>query len=234
MEKRKSRHPIPPKRQLRIFTARMIGLCSFAVIELVVLFSLMSAGRVTQRELQTQVNMAQISESVQSAFTPTPAPSPIVFDAKEELIQAVITSDYVRGTRAEMYLVEAAAAPYCTYENLSLMARILERETGIDWPDNAVLMIGEVVMNRVNSPLFPDTVRDVLYQTGPVQYAPVYASDWDFMPSERYVRLAWRALEGERPLNDPDVIWQALFPQGSEIVAFYTDPILGTTTYFCK
>lgn len=219
----KSKHPIPPKRQRRRFVIRAIITCLLAAIGTKALFSL----TVIPTRAEEQATQ-QEQQSLASARTV------IDVDAKEELIQAVITSDYVRGTRAEMYLAEAAATPHCTYENLSLMARILERETGIDWPDNAVLMIGEVVMNRVNSPLFPDTVKDVLYQTGPVQYAPVYAGDWDFTPSERYVRLAWRVLEGERPLNDPDVIWQALFPQGSEIVAFYTDPILGTTTYFCK
>ena len=77
-----------------------------------------------------------------------------------------------------------------------------------------------------------------MYQTNPVQYAPVWDTrpgrEWDFVPSERYIRLAWRVLDGERPFNDPDIIWQDITPQGVEIVDTYYDAALNTTTYFCK
>ena len=53
------------------------------------------------------------------------------------------------------------------------------------------------------------------------------------MPSERYVRLAMRLLEGERVFNDPSIVFQALFPQGSGIAFTYHDDDLNNDTYFC-
>ena len=120
-------------------------------------------------------------------------------------------------------------------EDVLLLAKIMEKETRAGWPDWMVMCVGEVVMNRVASPLFPDSIRGVLYQNGPIQYAPVWAGDWDsFTPRAEYIDLARRLLNGERALNDPDVVWQALFPQGTKTVLTYHDKVLGNTTYFCS
>ena len=96
------------------------------------------------------------------------------------------------------------------------------------------MAIGEVVLNRVASPEFPDTIREVLYQADPMQYEPVWSDGWeDYIPSERYVRLALRLLEGERIFNDPSIVFQALFPQGTGIACTYHDYDLNNDTYFC-
>ena len=122
-----------------------------------------------------------------------------------------------------------------SYEDAILLAKIMQAETRPGWPDWAVMCVGEVVLNRVASPLFPNTVKEVLEQTGPIQYAPVHTDAWDEMlPEGEYVDLAIRLLRGERVLNDPDVVWQALYMQGSEIVNLYHDDVLNNTTYFCK
>ena len=42
-----------------------------------------------------------------------------------------------------------------------------------------------------------------------------------------------RLLEGERVLNDPSIVFQALFPQGSGIAFTYHDDDLNNDTYFC-
>ena len=121
-------------------------------------------------------------------------------------------------------------------EDVVLLARIMQEEDGIDWPDAMIMCIGEVVLNRVDSPDYPDTVRGVLYQIdcGYVQYAPVYAPGWESIePQKKYVELAERLLDGERVLDDGRVVYQALFEQGEGAVLAYHDVSLGSTTYFC-
>lgn len=121
------------------------------------------------------------------------------------------------------------------YMDAYLLAKIMQAEAGVDWPDWAVMCIGEVVLNRVEHDGFPNTISEVLYQKNPVQYAPVQESSWnDMEPGEEYIDLARRLLDGERVLNNPDVVWQALFPQGERTVMTYHDKVLNTTTYFCE
>ena len=119
-------------------------------------------------------------------------------------------------------------------ENVTLLAKIMAAEDGIGWPDWAIMAIGEVVLNRVASPEFPNTIRDVLYQTNPTQYSPVQDRSWDeAVADERYIELAERLLDGERVLDNPQIVYQALFEQGRGTVLSYRDIYLGTTTYFC-
>lgn len=121
------------------------------------------------------------------------------------------------------------------YMDAYLLAKIMQAESGVNWPDWAVLCIGEVVLNRVENEAFPDTIYEVLHQDNPIQYAPVWVAGWNEMePGEEYIDLARRLLDGERVLNNPAVVWQALFPQGERTVMTYHDKVLNTTTYFCE
>ena len=121
--------------------------------------------------------------------------------------------------------------------DLYWLARIMEAEDGVGWTDEDIMKLGEVALNRVASPDFPNTVKAVALQgvdgNGPVQYAPFINYD-SWIPSPYYIYLSARLIDnGERVLNDPAVVWQALFVQG-EIVDTVYDPYLGTTTYLCK
>lgn len=127
-------------------------------------------------------------------------------------------------------------------EDVTLLARIMQEEDGVDevddpdhaWPDLPIMAIGEVVLNRVASPEYPNTIEAVLKQTNPIQYAPVYEAGWDrIKPHERYIELAIRLLAGERVLGDPQVVYQATFSQGRGAVMTWHDTYIGSTTYFC-
>ena len=112
------------------------------------------------------------------------------------------------------------------------LAMALEKESGINWPDWAVIMIGDVIMHRVASPAYPGTIKGVLLDPG--QYEPFFTPFEPFQPNERYIDLAKRVLNGESYLTDPDILFQALFEQEHVTVLTYYDEVLGTTTYFCK
>lgn len=121
-------------------------------------------------------------------------------------------------------------------EEAILLAKIMAAEDGVGWSDAMIMCIGEVVLNRVASPEYPNTVREVLYQVdgGFIQYAPVHDRSFEeAVADERYIALAERLLDGERVLNNPQIVFQALFEQGRGTVLTYHDIYLGSTTYFC-
>ena len=119
------------------------------------------------------------------------------------------------------------------YTDAVMLARIMQDEDGVDWPDWAIMAIGQVVLNRVESEEWPNSVYEVLIQKN--QYEPVITDGAWFSKEvdEHYLDLAYRLLDGERVLPE-SVVWQALFEQGNITVVTIYDTALGTTTYFCE
>jgi len=120
---------------------------------------------------------------------------------------------------------------YTDYE-LDLLARIISAEAGCYWlSDEHQMMVGCVVLNRVNHPLFPNTIYDVIYQPG--QYPPAYNGMlYSSTPDARTYENARRVLDGEYTCPS-NVVFQAGFVQGHGVYMEIYDETLGTTTYFC-
>ncbi len=84
-------------------------------------------------------------------------------------------------------------------EDYNILLRIVEAEAGGEDEDGK-LLVANVVLNRVNSEAFPDTVKDVVMQrSGRVtQFSPVASGRiWKVEVSEETVAAVQRALEGE-------------------------------------
>lgn len=96
---------------------------------------------------------------------------------------------------------------------LKLLASIIFCEAG-NQPYEGQVAVGAVVMNRVRSDAFPDTVREVIYQKG--QFTPA-GSGWldRVVASEGYTDAALQAakdaLAGQSPIGDC-----LYFDQGSQ------------------
>ena len=166
--------------------------------------------------------------SVQATYDPNT-------DYMALMMEAAGTGDYAAGRAAEACRNEKIAAlgigRHIAFDDLYLLAKVMYAEAGSSWlSEDWKLRVGEVVMNRVASPEFPNSVREVVYQPG--QYAGSGNAYWErLMPDARCVALALRLLEGERRM-EPAVVFQANFPQGSGIHTQLYDPLLGNT-YFC-
>ena len=130
-------------------------------------------------------------------------------------------------TTTEESAVEVEEEPAYTAEELEALALVIYQEAGGDaCSDETRLMVGNVVMNRVADSRYPDTIEEVLLQKQ--QYGRLYWTGlvWPERhtnPGEahavaRAYECAERILNGERVLPD-DVIYQAEFVQGREIVA---------------
>lgn len=125
-----------------------------------------------------------------------------------------------------------AAEPEATYtqEDVDLLARLIYCEMGCSWiPDEQQRKVGSVVLNRMASELYPDTLQEVIYQPG--QYSPA-ASGWleTAIADERTVENAKWLLENGSILP-AGVLGQSTVALGTVHSSYY-DAVLGTTTYY--
>lgn len=144
------------------------------------------------------------------------------------------TTDYFeRYTTAQAILqaMEEDAKPDYTQEELDLLSRIIYAEVGCTWiPDWVQRMVGSVVLNRVASNYYPDTIREVIYQPG--QYAPTWDGSIHKTPDARSVANARYVLEHGSTCPET-VVGQNSIITGGGVYTSYRDPVLGTTVYFC-
>lgn len=148
-----------------------------------------------------------------------------------------VAGDVLAGTKAANSRNEKIDDMSLTYdkiwfEDLWFLSKLITAEAGSSWlPVEWKVAVGEVVINRMNSPEFPDTISDVIFQR--CQYYAAGSSYFtNLVPYEDCVDAAWELLNGERVLNDPSVVFQANFPQGSGTALYMHDNLLGST-YFC-
>lgn len=117
------------------------------------------------------------------------------------------------------------------YDELLLLARLIFAQSAeTSYGEDYLLCVGEVALNRVASPEFPDTLEEVVYQRGQYLCAaePEFA---DLRPSRACAWAALRLLLGERRLQ-PQVVYQSARRIGPAFVRYY-DRRLGYT-YFCE
>lgn len=62
--------------------------------------------------------------------------------------------------------------PWYTDDDVRIVATVVYNEAWYDCTDRHRELVAAVIFNRVNSPIFPDTVYDVICQKG--QYSPAY------------------------------------------------------------
>ena len=156
----------------------------------------------------------------------------------DDMVSCCISSDAALGMalskeRNAKISVLGLAESRIDFDDLYLLATVIYSEAGSDWLSMEwKMMIGEVLLNRVASPEFPDSVRACAYQEG--QYYGSSAGRFQHLvPNEASARAAARLLSGERVLNDPSVVFQSNHPLGSETVVKLYDSILGYT-YLCR
>ena len=81
-------------------------------------------------------------------------------------------------------------------EDVILLAKIIYAEARGESFEGQVA-VGAVVLNRVESPKFPDTIREVIYQPG--QFSAVLDRQIDLTPGDEAYQAAQAALEGQDP-----------------------------------
>lgn len=118
------------------------------------------------------------------------------------------------------------------FEDLLELSKIITAECGDErLPFEWKLAVGEVVINRADSPEFPDTIKEVIHAEG--QYANANTDYFkNLTPFEPCVEAAARLLSGERVLNEPSVVFQSGGVQGSGVYLELYSSYYGYT-YLC-
>ena len=126
-------------------------------------------------------------------------------DTHEEYVE------YFAEVEEEAIIGEIEIVTY-TEEELELLARVIFAEAGSNWcSDKMQQYTGSVVLNRMASPLFPNTMREVVYQRG--QYSCASSGNINKTPNERAYNCARFLLENGSVLPS-NVIFQSQHRQG--------------------
>lgn len=172
-----------------------------------------------------------VEQQAQAPCEDPVAVSVLVVEAKQP---TYIIEDKLHEYMLDMPILAKETAKAYTEAELEMMALVIYQEAGGDaCTDETRIMVGNVVVNRVNSDLFPDTIEEVLLQKA--QYGRLHWTGlvWPERAKnepeavERAYKCAEMVLNGEKLLPD-DCIWQAEFVQGKEIVV-HSDGF-----YFCR
>ena len=116
-----------------------------------------------------------------------------------------------------------------TEEDLYWLSRVVYAEAGCSWfPDWVQRDVASVVLNRVNDPRYPDTIKDVIFD--PYQYSCVDNGSIYSTPTQQCIDNARYVLENGSTLPS-SVIGQSAYAWGPVYKSYY-DSILGTTIKF--
>lgn len=99
-----------------------------------------------------------------------------------------------------------------TEDNLMLLAKLLQAENGSS-TDECILLTGVVVLKRVKSERYPNTILEVINQRG--QYSTAKKLD-SITPSERCLEIAEELLIYGVDDYPDNLVFQSMFPQGKE------------------
>lgn len=125
------------------------------------------------------------------------------------VIQAIILAAAGSCLRSAKAATSTEPPELFSVDDILLLAAAMELENGCN-SDLCLLYTGSVIINRVNSPRFPDTIYGVLHQKG--QYAAWTLRHLDTVKiSERTLSLALKlAMCGSL---DTEIIFQSMHPE---------------------
>ncbi|MFZ5646233.1 MAG: LysM peptidoglycan-binding domain-containing protein [Bacillota bacterium] len=119
--------------------------------------------------------------------------------------------DQARKERPQGQVSRGGSTESISASEFDVLCRIITAEAD-DQSYLTKVAVGSVVLNRVRSPLFPDTIRGVVYQvdsTGRYQFEPVL-NGWINRPaSEEAKRAAKDALRGVDPSGGALYFWES-------------------------
>lgn len=119
-------------------------------------------------------------------------------------------------------------------DDIYYLAQLVYAEAGSSWlTDHHQQMVASVVINRINSPLFPNTLRDVIAQPG--QYQPYIDGSLNHQyPDERTIRNTRYVVENG-PVCPENVLTQSGYSYAYDgIYEVIHDPLgILSPSYFC-
>lgn len=153
-------------------------------------------------------------------------------DYLEKMCEAAVRGDAEAGKAAESALRartgnSSSSEPAVSYEELFLLAKYISFKTGSRRAgDEYLLCTGEVILNRMASEEFPDSMEELVYSA--VGDSPGFEK---LLPGRPCVNAALRLLLGERFMKS-SVVYQS-YDKPGPVYASFCDRVQGFT-YFCE
>jgi len=180
---------------------RAAGRIMAAVLTLAVILLLSSVTTAPEREATAPTPTTPPAETLSiAAAAPTPAPTP------EPTTEPTPTPTLTR--YAGIVLSE---------EDVETLAALVWLEARGE-PFEGQVAVVEVVLNRILSPSFPDTVDEVVYQRNPIQFSPAERIPTTTPTEEQYLAVE-TALAAAEPITDADVVYFSTSAQNGRVYA---------------
>lgn len=113
-------------------------------------------------------------------------------------------NDYIADT--EITIAEYKSECFYSEEDIYLLAQLIYNEANIEGM-NGWIAVAEVIKNRLNSEIFPDTIPEIIYQKNPTQFADNHKIKTR-IPSEEQIMVAREVLKGNMGiLNNDNVLF---------------------------
>lgn len=125
----------------------------------------------------------------------------------------ITTEDGYAFMKSDWFVDEPIEVASYTDEDLEILTRLLTGECHT-YPDSEQLLVGSVVLNRVKSPYYPNSIQAVVFQKG--QYACTKDGNYYREPTERNRANAKWLLENGSITPD-NVVYQSGEKQGSGV-----------------
>lgn len=125
-----------------------------------------------------------------------------------------LTVILLAATLAGAGTIETEIEMHYSEDDLYVLSHIISAEAG-NCSEEMMIAVGSVVLNRVASDRFPDTIEEVVFQRDPLQYSPTENGSYWNDPTDAAVEVAQMLLEEGSQLP-AEVVWQAEFPQGTD------------------
>ena len=157
------------------------------------------------------------------AFTMHPLGALTLAGAGSEVAEVTEVTDE---TESETEVPETQV-PYSA-DDFYELSHVIQAEAGYTYWD-MMIGVGSVVLNRVASDAYPNTIYEVIHQTNPIQYSTASYLDSQVPTAEVEEVTDYLLRNGSQyPEN---VLYQANFPQGSG--TYLTLTTRYSTMFFC-
>lgn len=157
-------------------------------------------------------------------------------DYLEEMLEAAQKGDIEAGREAEVLyslcLAEESGEDMpISFDQLYLLSRAIHYKYGnYRYSDELRMCAGEVILNRLASPEYPDCLEQVIFQPQEANRLDLRALEHCSCPNGNCVKAACRLLGGERML-EPSVVVESHSP-AKNVYAMFCDDLLGNTYFF--
>lgn len=158
-------------------------------------------------------------------------------DYLNEMLEAAQNGDVEAGRQAETLYnqqtqIQRGDTAELSFDELYLLSQAIHYKYGhYRYSDELRMCAGEVILNRMASPEYPDSMEAVIFQPQEDERTDLAQLGHCTCPMGNCVKAACRLMMGERML-EPEVVLETHSP-ARNVYAMFCDDLLGNT-YFYK